>query len=199
MNKFVKVILCIGILFTTLACSKQSSSPSDVTENFLAGYKNKNEEQIRAYSQWKDYSVKALHIQKTDYIEGVDKKLQKEVFEMMQDFDYTIGKQTLQDDHASVLITLTSFNFDPVIKSGLEEAKRMADELSKQSEVPDSQAEAKINTILFTHMKTAKKNKKETIAINLVKEDNTWLISNDNADIQNILISNMQSLQNSEN
>lgn len=188
-------LLCSFLFLGIVGCSSKSESPKVVTGKFLDAYANKNETDIRTYSQWKEYSVKALHIQKSDYIDGVDKSLQKKVFEMMQSFQHKEEKETVQDDNATVVVTLTLYDFSPVVEAGLAQASAKAEELSKQSEISDAQAQAQINTILFQNMKNAKQTKKETITINLVKKDGEWLVSNDNADIQNILISNMQSLQ----
>lgn len=188
-------VLCVLFMMTACGNTKEDT-PSIVTSAFLDAYSKKGEEKIKEYSQWKDYSVKALEIQDSDYIEGVDRKLQKQVYEMMQSFDHSEGKETIQDDSATVQVTMTVYDFEPVIKKGMKEATAKAEELSSQSDISDAQAQAQINTIIFQNMKEAKKTKKKEIVINLVKKDGTWLISNDNADIQNVLIANMQSLHN---
>lgn len=196
MKKIAAILMCVCMALTLTACQeKEGDSPKEVTKAFLDAYRAKDADKIKTYSQWKDYSVKALEIQESDYMDGVDRTLQKQVYEMMQAFDHKEGKEIIEGERATVKVTMTIYDFEPMIEKGIKEATKKAEELSQQSEISDAQAQAQINTILFQNMKEAKKNKKKEIVINLVKEDGQWLVSNDNADIQNVLIQNMQSLQ----
>lgn len=189
--------MCVCLLSLLGACgSKHSDTPKMVTKHFLDAYNNKDESKIKEYSQWKTYSIQALQIQESDYVPGVDKKLQKQVYNMMQSFHHKEGKETISGDHATVKVAMTIYDFAPMIDKGMKEATAKAAELSKKADISDASAQAEINTILFKNMKNAKRTKKKTITINLVKENGKWLVSSDNSDIQNLLIQNMQSLQN---
>lgn len=198
MKKIIVAMLCVGMAITLNACSKHSDEPKVVANLFLEAYLKKDEEKIKEYSEWKDYNVKALKIQNEDYIEGVDRTLQKEVYDMMMDFDHKEKKESIKDDHATVTVELTIYDFEAVTQKGLEEATKKAEELSEDAAMSDAKAQAEISKILFTNMKEAKKTKKQDVVINLKKVSGKWIVSNDNADIQNILTNNMQSLQSVE-
>lgn len=199
MRKFITIAVCF-LLLTLTGCSKEEeASPKDVTTSFLNAYKKRDEAAIRSLSEWKDYDIKALQIQDSDYIEGVDKALQKEVYEMMMDFDHKEVSENIQDDTATVVVEMTIYDFTSAWEKAMEEATKKIEELSKRSDVSDAEAQNEITKILFTNMKEAKKEKKQKITINLKKDGNNWIVSKDNADIQSLLIENTQTLQSAGN
>lgn len=199
MRKFITIAVCF-LLLTLTGCSKEEeASPKDVTTSFLNAYKKRDEAAIRSLSEWKDYDIKALQIQDSDYIEGVDKALQKEVYEMMMDFDHKEVSESIQDDTATVVVEMTIYDFTSAWEKAMKEATKKIEELSKRSDVSDAEAQNEITKILFTNMKEAKKEKKQKITINLKKDGNNWIVSKDNADIQSLLIENTQTLQSAGN
>ncbi|MEG2800913.1 MAG: hypothetical protein RR890_03245 [Longicatena sp.] len=195
MKKVLTCIMCCFMCIALTSCkNSEKSAPKETTKLFLDAYKAKDEKKIKEYSEWEEYNVKALSIQDSDYIEGVDKELQKQVYEMMMDFDHHEVSEKIDGDNASVKVELTIYNFEEATKKGIDAATLKAEELSKSVEITDAQLEAEISKIMFTHMKESKKNKKQEVTVNLKKVDNTWKVSNNNADIQNILSSNMQNI-----
>lgn len=195
MRKLGIMTLCVLMMALTACSGGKEISPKEVVTSFLNAYQKKDEEQIRSLSEWKDYDVKALQIQDSDYIDGVDKSLQKEVYEMMMDFDHKELSEKINEDAATVEVEMTIYNFNAAAEEGMKEATKKIEELSKQEDVSDAQVQNEITKILFANMKKAKKDKKQKITINLKKDGKSWIVANDNADIQNLLIENSQAFE----
>lgn len=195
MRKLGIMTLCVLMMALTACSGGKEASPKEVVTSFLNAYQKKDEGQIRSLSEWKDYDVKALQIQDSDYIDGVDKGLQKEVYEMMMDFDHKELNEKINEDVATVEVEMTIYNFNTAAEEGMKEATKKIEELSKQEDVSDAQVQNEITKILFTNMKKAKRDKKQKITINLKKDGKSWIVANDNADIQNLLIENSQAFE----
>lgn len=197
MKKIVMITLCCFLMLGIGGCSKEEvMPPSKVTTSFLDAFKKKDAAKIKEYTQWENYDVSSLSIQEEDYIAEVDKELQKTVYEMMLDFDYQDVKETIDGDKASVALTMLVYDFEPVVKQGMEEATKKAAEMSAQKTVSDKDAQAEITRIVFENVKNAKKTKELNLTINLEKLKGKWIITNNNTDIQNALLTNAESLRN---
>lgn len=192
---FLSCISCCMIIMCGCT-AKEVIPPSKVSALFLNAYHDRDEKLLETYSTLKNYSIDALSMQESDYIEGVDKTLQEELFHKMVEYDHKELDEQIQDDHAIVNIELTVYNFDQVKEAALQAAEQKATELSEQEAVSDADAQSQIMTVLYEQLLKAEQNKKITISLNLEKVKGTWLVSSDNVDLQTNLLQNLKILEN---
>lgn len=194
-----KLLAITGIILMPLTlqgCTTNTITPTETIKTFLDGYHDRDNALIAANSTWKDYDATALELRDEDYMEDVDKQLQKKVYDMMLDFSHKEEKETIEDDQATVEVTLTMYDFSSVMDKGMEEAAKKADELSKKSDITDKEIQKQILTVLFDHMSKAKKDKITHVNVHLVKDGKDWKVSDDNTNLTDALLQNTQAIQN---
>ena len=81
-------------------------------------------------------------------MDSVDKKLQKQTYEKMMYFEHKEGKETIQDNQATVTVKIKQYDFSKTLKSGMEQAEKKVTGLSKRMS-SDAETEAAIATVLF--------------------------------------------------
>ena len=194
-----KLLAIAGLVLmpvTLQGCTSNSITPTETVKEFLDGYHDRDNTKIAANSTWKDYDATALELRDEDYMEDVDQQLQKKVYEMMLDFSHKEEKETIDEDKASVEVTLTMYDFSAVMDKGMKEAAKKADELSKKSDVDDKEIQKQILTVLFDNMAKASKDKTIHVTVDLVKEHGDWKVSDNNTALTDALLQNTQSIQN---
>lgn len=194
-----KILAITGFILMPLTiqgCSTNSVTPSETVKAFLDGYHDRDNAKIASTSTWKDYDATALELRDEDYMEDVDQQLQKKVYDMMLDFSHKEEKETIDDDEASVEVTLTMYDFSSVMDKSMEEATKKADELSKKSDVDDKEIQKQILTVLFENMSKATKDKTLHVQVHLTKKDGDWKVNDNNTSLTDALLQNTQSIQN---
>ena len=194
-----KLLAIAGLVLmpvTLQGCTSNSITPTETVKEFLDGYHDRDNTKIAANSTWKDYDATALELRDEDYMEDVDQQLQKKVYDMMLDFSHKEEKETIDEDKASVELTLTMYDFSAVMDKGMKEAAKKADELSKKSDVDDKEIQKQILTVLFDNMAKASKDKTIHVTVDLVKEHGDWKVSDNNTALTDALLQNTQSIQN---
>jgi hypothetical protein len=194
-----KLLAIAGLVLmpvTLQGCTSNSITPTETVKEFLDGYHDRDNTKIAANSTWKDYDATALELRDEDYMEDVDQQLQKKVYDMMLDFSHKEEKETIDEDKASVEVTLTMYDFSAVMDKGMKEAAKKADELSKKSDVDDKEIQKQILTVLFDNMAKASKDKTIHVTVDLVKEHGDWKVSDNNTALTDALLQNTQSIQN---
>lgn len=194
-----KLLAIAGLVLmpvTLQGCTSNSITPTETVKEFLDGYHDRDNTKIAANSTWKDYDATALELRDEDYMEDVDQQLQKKVYDMILDFSHKEEKETIDEDKASVEVTLTMYDFSAVMDKGMKEAAKKADELSKKSDVDDKEIQKQILTVLFDNMAKASKDKTIHVTVHLVKEHGDWKVSDNNTALTDALLQNTQSIQN---
>lgn len=196
MKKFIKIILCTVFVCTLSACSKSKEviQPMKITSSFLDAYLARNSEDIKLYSEWSEDSIKLLELQDDDYIDGVDKALQVDIYNMMYGFDHKEIKENINEDSATVTCEFMLYDFAPTFKKGITEATKKVEELSSKSNISDKQSQQEIMKVLFTNLKESKKTNKTTLDIHLKKTEKGWIVTNDNDSLQKALAKNAQEI-----
>lgn len=188
------VVLCL--LMVISGCSnKDTATPTQVTTAFLDAYSQRNNALIAQNSTWENYDATALELREEDYMDGIDQELQKKVYDMMLAFTHKEDNETIDEDKATVTVTLTLYDFEPVVKKGLEAAAKKTEELSQKESISDDEIQTEILKVLFENMEKAEQNKTTTVTINLIKKSGEWKVSDDNSDLSDALLQNTKAIQ----
>ena len=189
MKKWI-ALLALMCLCTVSGCTKKETprSPAETTAAFLNGIQNQDSDAVKASSDWKDFNIKAFSVDDSDYMDSVDKKLQKQTYEKMMYFEHKVGKETIQDNQANVTVKIKQYDFSKTLKSGMEQA------LSKK-DVSDAETEAAIATVLFKSLQKTDVMKTTDVQIQLKKTEDVWMVSSDNAQLEKLLSANLNLLQ----
>ena len=195
MKKWI-ALLALMCLCTVSGCTKKETprSPTETTAAFLNGIQNQDSDAVKASSDWKDFNIKAFSVDDSDYMDSVDKKLQKQTYEKMMYFEHKVGKETIQDNQATVTVKIKQYDFSKTLKSGMEQAEKKVQELSKK-DVSDAETEAAIATVLFKSLQKTDVMKTTDVQIQLKKTEDVWMVSSDNAQLEKLLSANLNLLQ----
>ena len=87
MKKWI-ALLTLACICVLSGCTDKETprSPAETVTAFLNGIQNQDSEALVASSDWKEFDRKAFSIEDSDYMDNVDKKLQKQAFEKMMYF-----------------------------------------------------------------------------------------------------------------
>lgn len=195
MKKWI-ALLTLACICVLSGCTDKETprSPAETVTAFLNGIQNQDSEALVASSDWKEFDRKAFSIEDSDYMDNVDKKLQKQAFEKMMYFEHKEGNESIQDDQASVQVEIKQYDFSNSLKTGMEKAEKKVQELSKK-DVSDADTEAAIATILFESLQKTDTMKTMTVTVQLKKEKDAWLVSSKNDQLQKQLSANLNILQ----
>lgn len=188
--------LTLTCLCVLSGCTEKETprSPVETTAAFLNGIQNQSSDAVKASSDWEDFNIKAFTMEDSDYMDSVDKELQKQAYEKMIHFEHTEGKETIQGDQASVTVEIKQYDFSNSLKAGMEQAEKKVQELSKK-DVSDAETEAAIATVLFESLQKTDTMKTTEVQIQLKKTEDVWVVSSDNAPLQKLLSANLNLLQ----
>ena len=195
MKKWI-ALLALMCLCTVSGCTKKETprSPAETTAAFLNDIQNQDSDAVKASSDWKDFNIKAFSVDDSDYMDSVDKKLQKQTYEKMMYFEHKVGKETIQDNQANVTVKIKQYDFSKTLKSGMEQAEKKVQELSKK-DVSDAETEAAIATVLFKSLQKTDVMKTTDVQIQLKKTEDVWMVSSDNAQLEKLLSANLNLMQ----
>lgn len=195
MKKWI-ALLTLTCLCVLSGCTEKETprSPVETTAAFLNGIQNQSSDAVKASSDWEDFNIKAFTMEDSDYMDSVDKELQKQAYEKMIHFEHTEGKETIQGDQASVTVEIKQYDFSNSLKAGMEQAEKKVQELSKK-DVSDAETEAAIETVLFESLQKTDTMKTTEVQIQLKKTEDVWVVSSDNAPLQKLLSANLNLLQ----
>lgn len=195
MKKWI-ALLTLTCLCVLSGCTEKETprSPVETTAAFLNGIQNQSSDAVKVSSDWEDFNIKAFTMEDSDYMDSVDKELQKQAYEKMIHFEHTEGKETIQGDQASVTVEIKQYDFSNSLKAGMEQAEKKVQELSKK-DVSDAETEAAIATVLFESLQKTDTMKTTEVQIQLKKTEDVWVVSSDNAPLQKLLSANLNLLQ----
>ncbi|MFR5525424.1 MAG: hypothetical protein ACLTJG_10940, partial [[Clostridium] innocuum] len=167
MKKWI-ALLTLTCLCVLSGCTEKETprSPVETTAAFLNGIQNQSSDAVKASSDWEDFNIKAFTMEDSDYMDSVDKELQKQAYEKMTHFEHTEGKETIQGDQASVTVEIKQYDFSNSLKAGMEQAEKKVQELSKK-DVSDAETEAAIATVLFESLQKTDTMKTTEVQIQL--------------------------------
>ena len=129
-----KKMPCITCLLLTVimlfnACSFQKS-PTEVATSFLEALIAQDEEALeKVYSgDWSEDGGLTATLNSAD-LGGMSKETAEKFVGKVLEFDYAFGEETINDDKATVDVTITTYNFTSMFSDMLTDLKYMSEKL----------------------------------------------------------------------
>lgn len=169
------MVLAMGCLL--VGCSEES--PSDVTKTYLDALKSQDSD---AYSKvYADGDANPL----SQGFAGVDsskmtdeqKKVTSEMTKKMLDFDYTIGEEQINDDKATVKVTVKTYKIGSALSKAIDDylPKALTKALSGKTD-EDDMTDMLMGCFSDQLGKLKDKDYEKTITFNLTNGDDGWTI-----------------------
>lgn len=75
---------------------------------------------VEASSDWEDFNIRTFSVDDSDYMDSIDKKLQKQTYKKMICFEHKGGEEAIQDNRVAVIVKIRQYDFSKVLKSGMK-------------------------------------------------------------------------------
>lgn len=180
-----KRITCITCLLLTVimlfnACSFQKS-PTEVATSFLEALIAQDEETLeKVYSgDWSEDGGLSATLNSTD-LGSMSKETAEKFVAKVLEFDYTFGEEKINDDKATVDVTITTYSFTSMFSDMLTELYSKAIELAF-SGLTDEELEKQIDELADKALsngldKLTEKTVSNTVKLELTKDGRSWKV-----------------------
>lgn len=179
MKKFIKGMLLTILCLTLCSCGNKTLSAKDCVSDMLDSYKAQNWSKAASYFEEEDVFTDMSFI---DGESEEDIKYQNTLLEQMCDIEYEIIDSKEETDSATVTVKINAKNVGDMFIQGIYDAYTFA--LSDEINDMDSEAiEKKVTELMYTPLTSCTRTVEKTVTLNLVKNDNLWVIRIDNTDL----------------
>ena len=171
-------MLAVIMLFN--ACSFQKS-PTEVATSFIEALKAQDEETLeKVYSgDWSKDGGLTATLNSADLV-GMSKETAEKFIAKVLEFDYTYGEETINDDKATVDVTITTYNFTSMFSNVLTDLYSKAIELAF-SGLTEEELEKQVNDLADKALsdgldKLTDKTVSNTVKLELTKDGHSWKV-----------------------
>lgn len=154
MKKTIVLILALCLVLLT-ACG--SASPSDALKADLENAKASPEEIIGEMGD-----------------EGFGEKATKALIDKVLEFEYELGKESVNGETATVETTITTYPFGQLFSNVV--TKFISQAFESAGEMSDEDMTALMDKILIEELNGAEKTYTKTITVELEQEDGVWVV-----------------------
>ena len=168
MKKTIVLLLALCLVFMT-ACGV--SSPSDALKADLENAKASPEEIMGEMGD-----------------DGFGEKATQALINKVLEFDYELGKETINGDSATVETTITTYPFGQIFTKVVTDF--IVEAYANAGNMTDEDIAALMDKLLVNELQKAEKSYTKTIKISLAKEDGIWVVQEDK-DMSNALTGGM--------
>lgn len=194
-NKILSIVLALGLVFSMCACG--GPTPTSTVDTFLTAVKSQDVETLKTvYTDSEFDFITDMELASEDGgTPETDKVLNEKLLPMLLEFDYTLSNEQINEDKATVDVTITTYNFGAAMTTFFGSYITQAFAL-----IFDDNAEAKLDKIganLLTAEldKLTEKNCEKTATISLTATEDGWMVDeiDDEDDIFDALTGGMVS------
>ncbi len=178
MTCIICLLLTVIMLFN--ACSFQKS-PTEVATSFLEALIAQDEEALeKVYSgDWSEDGGLTATLNSAD-LGGMSKETAEKFVGKVLEFDYTFGEETINDDKATVEVTITTYNFTSMFSDMLTDLYSKAIELAF-SGLTEEELEKQVNAMADQALsgsldKLTEKTVSNTVKLELTKDGHSWKV-----------------------
>lgn len=176
MKKISLIFLALVLCFAMTACGGGASqdTPTGAVEGLLKAIKEKKTEDIEKFYQGKAEDI-SMNVGEEGE-SGLDPKIEKQLVEKIFDFEYTVIKEEVKEDKATVEVEIKAYDFGKMFQEVISEAMTMA--LADLDNPPSEEEANKMMTDLFKTKLDGMKERTyvKTVKLDLVKAEKGWQI-----------------------
>ena len=158
-----KVIPFFLMLLFLTGCNNVMNTPTKEVEEFLGKYQTMDEKVMEQLDKVLETDHTMTDTQKEEY-----KSLMKKQY---QNLSYKIKEETIDGEHASIVVELEVYDFHKAMEEADEYLKTNGSEFVKKDGSTD---EEKFMDYKISEMKEQKEKVTYTITFTLTKKDDTW-------------------------
>ncbi len=186
------ILFCIILLMLLTGCTTLSTnnSPTSVSNQFLKALQNRDFDTIRSISKWDEYAIQSIQFTENDYIENVDKNIQKKSHNVLYGFNYKIKNEQIHGNIANVTVAIHTKDIEKDIQSSLDQ---IINSISSSVEnKTDKEIQNEIITSLYNTLININNEKEKNVIIQLQKINNSWVVADNNKDLEHVLLENSE-------
>lgn len=190
MKKIFLICIISLMLLTSCATHSTNNSPTSVVNRFLTALQNQHLDTIRTCSEWDENAIQSLQFMENDYIENIDKNLQEKAHNALYGFSYKIKDEQIHGDIANVTVSIHTKDIEKDIQSSLN---KIINSISSSVEnKTDKEIQNEIITSLYNTIINIKNEKVKNVIIRLHRINNSWIVTNNNKDLEHALLENSE-------
>lgn len=173
MKKLLSFLLILTLSITMSACS--GPKPEDTVKSFLDSYKNGNITEAMKYVESnEDFNIEEI---KKDFETNQNDKTTQAFLKAFSKLEYKIINSKVENDTAVVETEITVPNLGKVITELMKEAFTLALSSAFSDNNDQSNMDSMMETMLLDKINSEDiPMVKKTVNINLVKQNNSWII-----------------------
>ena len=175
-KKILSIAVVLTLVFSLCACG--GPTPTSTVETFLDAVKAQDVETIKTVYADEDFSfIGEMDLESEDNTQPeTDKVLNEKMLPKLLEFDYVVSNEQINEDKATVDVTVTTYNFGAAMTTFFSSYMTQAFAL-----IFDDNAESKLDKIganlLTAEMdKLTEKNCEKTATITLTATEEGWVI-----------------------
>lgn len=173
MKKLLIGLFCILFVFSLSGCGEKS--PSDVVKEALDAAKEKDTKTVNSIYLGKDLDFGALVNESSTGTE-LSQESQALLAEKLLDFDYTIDKEEIKGDKATVTVSITTYDFASATRTFFSDALSQAFSLAFSGASEEEMTQATEESLNNALSELTEKTKIQTATLFLTKGDEGWAV-----------------------
>lgn len=192
MKKVISILLSLAMVLSLVGCS--GSSPKDTVSSYLDSFKSGKVEESRQYI--KETTDTQAENASTKVLDNEDPEVDAAMKKAYSKLTYKILDSTVDGDKATVETEITAPNLGVIMTELIQESMPLAFASAFSENAEDDNMDELMNTMLIDKLNSKDLSMiSKTVNINLVKENDTWLIEFDD-DLVDGLTGNMSAIAN---
>lgn len=163
-------------------------SPSNTVDKFLSAVKESDKESIAKVYQGDDSILSFDGVDDSDGTVISFKDVYEDIADMLHDFDYTIEEESVEDDKATVKVTITTYALGDAYINAYGNCVGELFSLAFRN-ASDEELTSVFMSEFQKEVEKTEKNYTKTVDVNLTKVDGKWMLDklNEDSDLYDML------------
>jgi hypothetical protein len=175
MKKKIIAILTL-IIMTISLCACGGPTPTETVDTFLNGIKAQDNETIKSvYSDDEFNFAEDLDLDEEEGTE-LNKVFSDKLFPMMMEFEYTLSNEVIDGDHATVDVTIKTYNFGNAFSSFFSNYLTQAFAMAFSDASEDDIDKLGANLLSTELNNLTEMNTEKTATVHLSATEDGWII-----------------------
>ncbi|MCI8631842.1 MAG: DUF4878 domain-containing protein [Firmicutes bacterium] len=187
MKKQSIFIAAIMLILVLTSCGSKNPSPTEITNNFLSAVKSQDSNISSFYTG--DTENDSLLFDLSDVDDSLDAEIYKLLEEKLLSFEYETSNETIEENKATVDVTITAYNLGEAYSTAISEYIAEAFSMAF-SGASDEEISMIMNDALIENIENASFDYTKIVTVHLINDENSgWLIDDSatNSELLNAL------------